>query len=269
MITTSILVPLTMDPETERAVPHAVRLAQLTNVPIVLFTWSFDDGEAALEYIRLQEIAKTLPVPTTVDAKCSEEMCPAPAIVRAAAAHNAHIVMASHGRTGVGEAVFGSIAEEVLRARHAPIILVGPYATDAGKGPVGTVVACVDGSDLAESALPVAVGLAARIGGELQLVEVVDPMLVGTIASTHGDVSESGYLARTISAIPGALRPTFEVLHGPPAKAIVSYAGANGAELVAVATHGRTGVSRAALGSVAMGVVRHATCPVLVTPPAR
>lgn len=264
----TILVPLTLDPDTNRALPHAVRLSELTGAPLVLFTWSFDDGEAALAQARLEELAHDLGVLATVDAHCTEELGPAPSIARAAHTHEARVVMAAHGRTGVGEAVLGSTAEEVLRLVREPIVLVGPYAEHARRGPVGPIVACVDGSDLAESTLPVATALAARIGAQLELVEVNEPDLAGVLQASGADVSESGYLARTVTSLPEALRPTYEVLHGKPAEAIVEYADGR-AELIAVATHGRTGAARAVLGSVAMGVVRHATCPVLVTPPTR
>lgn len=267
-MTTTLLVPLTMDPETERSLDPAVRLAHHTGANLVLFTWSFDDGEAALETLRLHEIARGLPVRAVVEARCTEEKSPAPAIVRAAREHDAQIVMASHGRTGIGELVFGSIAEEVLQLTDRPIILIGPDSTPH-TGPIGPVVACVDGSDLAESALPAATDAATRLGTELRLVEALDPNLVAAIAATGGDVLESGYLARTISSMPPALRPSFEVLHGWPPAAIARYAAASGAELVAVATHGRTGAARTVLGSVAANLVRHAPCPVLISPAAR
>jgi nucleotide-binding universal stress UspA family protein len=262
----SILVPLTIDPETERALPHAQRLAQLMGLPIVLFTWSFDDGEAALAQHHLDEVARDLSVPATVVAHCSDERTPVPSIARAAAAQHAQIVMASHARTAVGEAVFGTVAEAVLRELHEPIVMVGP-AAEPVEGPVGAIVACIDGSDLAEQALPAAMELADAIGAPLQLVEVIDPELVQALQASGRDVLETGYLATAITSIPDALRPSYEVLHGRPAAAIVDHA-RPGTELVAVATHGRSGLGRAVVGSVAMGVVRHARCPVLVTPPA-
>ena len=263
----TILVPMTMDPETSRALPHAVRLAELTGTPLVLFTWSYDDGEAALAQDHLTELALDLPVLATVDAHCTEERGPAAAIVRAASAHDARIVMAAHGRSGVGEAFLGSVAEEVLRRTTDPIVLVGPYAERARTGAAGPIVACVDGSDLAESALPVAAALAQRLHTTVELVEVNEPELAGALQVAGVDVLESGYLARTVTAVPEALRPIYEVLHGEPAEAIIAYAG-DRAELIALATHGRTGARRVVLGSVAMQVVHHATCPVLVTPPA-
>jgi nucleotide-binding universal stress UspA family protein len=263
--TRSILVPLLLDPETERAIPHAVRLSQLTGDPLVLFTWSFDDGEAGLEELHLDAIARTLPVPTTVEARTTSEPSPAPAIARAAAAHDALVVMASHGRTGVGEAVFGSVAEDVLRRARRPVVLVGPNASDPLSGDPGLVVAGVDGSDLAEAAMATARDLALRIGADLQLVEVLEPDLVAAVNATGGDVSEWGYLARASAGLPDPLHAGFEVLHGAAAAALAGYE-PDRTELLAVATHGRSGMARMVLGSVAMDVVRHASSPVLVTP---
>jgi nucleotide-binding universal stress UspA family protein len=264
----TILVPMTLDPESERALPHAQRLAELCGVGLVLTTWSFDDGEAALAQHRLEEIAASLPGGVRVDARSTGEPGPAASILRAAERNGALIVMATHAPTAVGEMLLGSTAQEVLRAGGDPLVLVGPRAEAPRPGSAGPVVACVDGSDLAESALPVAVAFATRIGAPLELVEVLDPELVDALAANGRDVLESGYLASTITAIPAALRPVYEVLHGRPAHAIVDHAGTR-AELVAVATHGRSGATKALLGSVAMGVVRHARCPVLITPAVR
>jgi nucleotide-binding universal stress UspA family protein len=264
----TILVPLTLDPESHRALPHAQRLAELCGAGLVLATWSFDDGEAALAQHRLEEIAADLGGDIRVEAHCSEELSPAASLLRSAERNGALVVMATHAPTAVGEMVLGSTAQEVLRSGRHPVVLVGPRVEEPRHGPAGPVVACVDGSDLAESALPVAVALATRIGAPLELVEVIDPELVDALAASGRDVLESGYLASTVTAIPEALRPVYEVLHGRPAAAIVDHAGAR-AELVAMATHGRSGPSKALLGSVAMGVVRHARCPVLVVPPQR
>ena len=58
-----------------------------------------------------------------------------------------------------------------------------------------------------------------------------------------------------------------DVVHGEDAaKEITAYAAANGADMIAVTTHGRTGFRRIALGSVAESVIRHSTIPVLVLP---
>jgi nucleotide-binding universal stress UspA family protein len=57
-------------------------------------------------------------------------------------------------------------------------------------------------------------------------------------------------------------------VHHDPARAILAEAGARRADLIAVATHARSGVARFRLGSVADKVVRAAPCPVLVARPA-
>jgi nucleotide-binding universal stress UspA family protein len=74
------------------------------------------------------------------------------------------------------------------------------------------------------------------------------------------------YLAEQLERYTDAPRPELELhlLAGPPAKEIVRVARSVGADLVIVGTHGRRGVRRLVLGSVAEEVLRSAPCPVLV-----
>ena len=96
------------------------------------------------------------------------------------------------------------------------------------------------------------------------LVEVVEPLLSG------GDVIESAYAdrcARQLTADTGR-DFEFDVLHDDhPAQAITGFADRTGATLIMLSTHGRTGLSRLRMGSVAADVVRHATCPVVLYRP--
>ena len=73
---------------------------------------------------------------------------------------------------------------------------------------------------------------------------------------------------RTLStqseALPAKVVSGIEVLHGPPLRTIIEYARTGGYDLIACATHGRTGLAHAFLGSTAEGIIRHAPCPVLI-----
>jgi nucleotide-binding universal stress UspA family protein len=162
------------------------------------------------------------------------------------------IAMMTHGRKGVRRALMGSVAEDVLRTSSVPVLLARPGSST---GPWRTVVAALDGSARAERVLPLASRLAKASGSPLRLLRVHGP----------GEAREArDYLARTcarldrrgIIALPEARR-------GLSARGILRYARELGAGLLCLTTHGRTGLRRFLLGSVAEEVVRRSPCPVL------
>jgi nucleotide-binding universal stress UspA family protein len=169
--------------------------------------------------------------------------------------------MATRSRTAVGEMVLGSVSAAVVRASPVPVLLVGPAVRQVGER-VRRLVACLDGSELAERALPFATDLAQRLTAELVLVRVVPE---GVLAP--GDIPEVTYLRDLAERLPGP-PPLFDVVQDrQPPRAITGYVGDRGDSLVVVATHGRGGLRKAVMGSVARGITHQAGCPVLVVPP--
>lgn len=255
-----ILVPMDLSGEAERAIPAALHLSRATNSPLVLFSWSYDVGEAAAARTYMHELATDLPGKVRVEVACTGELSPAPSIVAAAERAQATICMASHGRSGIGHAALGSVAEETLAHARRPVILVGPHVVAECTDGLGGVVACIDGSQLATVCLSPASEWAARLGVSLQLVRVVEP------GNEPGLVEDLNfYDTSCVDALDRVDVPQVKVLYGRAAPSIVSFA-EHGVDLIAVASHGRRGLSRAVLGSVAMWIVHTATCPVLVVP---
>lgn len=171
------------------------------------------------------------------------------------------IVMASHGR-GRSAAIVGSITENVLQRSFGPMVVVGPNVEpDDFSGPV---IVTVDGSKESEFALPLATAWATELRSTPWIVNAAPT----TSQTSNGtDTFETAYparLAKELSSLSGHA-VEFDELHGKhPAIAVAEYATRHDASLIVASSHGRTGVSRLALGSVVSGVVRHATCPVLV-----
>src|SRR5699024_6673039 len=101
---------------------------------------------------------------------------PAPdAIARAVRRHPGAIVcMATHGRSGLGEGILGSVAEAVVRAADSPVLLVGP-ALDADPEPAGDVLLAVDSVPTAVRLAPVARALASGQRLRLLALEVTPP----------------------------------------------------------------------------------------------
>ncbi|HUS14982.1 MAG TPA: universal stress protein [Chloroflexia bacterium] len=189
------------------------------------------------------------------------------------------IAMATHGRTGLGRWVFGSVAEGVLHAAGVPLLLL--RATPAAEAPGAplpcrTIVVPVDGSPFAEYALDEAHAIARATGAALLLVAAVanpDPRTLdsGDIPLWEGGTREAGvahmadYLLRTAERLTtaGVLVET-QLGFGRPADVILHAVEESGADLVVMATHGRSGFQGLRMGSVALKVVQGTTRPVLL-----
>ena len=175
----------------------------------------------------------------------------------------ATVVMASHGR-GRSAAFVGSVAEDVLQRIFGPTLLVGPKAkVGAFDGPV---IVSVDGSPESEIALPLAAAWAIELGVLAWITHVSEPRT----APQAMDVVESAYparLAHHLSALSGH-EVEFEELHDDhPGVAVPMFAEGLGASMIVASSHGRSGLARLKVGSVASAFVRNAHCPVLVVRP--
>jgi len=120
-----------------------------------------------------------------------------------------------------------------------------------------TVVFATDFSELSRHAGRAAADLAHHFGARLHVLHV-DPLVTAPVASSR--------LAEAAAELGTGLDVTTATTSGAPARRICAYALGVGADLIVVGTHGRTGVSRVLLGSVAEGVVRHSACPVMSIP---
>ncbi len=178
-------------------------------------------------------------------------------------AEGAVVVMSSVGR-GRTAALIGSIAEELLGELFGPVVIVGPDSKLDMADFSGELIIPVDGSDTSETAL--------ALGGAWGIELHARPWVVTVNESGEivtGDASESSYPSRLAHQLGAQTKREveFEVLHGKPERAICDFAASLPASLIVASTHGRTGFSRIAAGSVAMGVVRHAPCPVVLNRP--
>jgi nucleotide-binding universal stress UspA family protein len=123
---------------------------------------------------------------------------------------------------------------------------------------VREVLLATDFSAASEAAGQAARDLARQSGGTLHLVHVVRPV------TAPGDAAEQ--LTRLATALGEGVAVRTALLSGHTAREIIAFARDKRVDLIVLGTHGRTGVSRAILGSVAENVVRLAPCPVLTVP---
>jgi nucleotide-binding universal stress UspA family protein len=181
------------------------------------------------------------------------------------------VVMATHGRGPLGRFFLGSVADVLVREASVPVLLVRPPGgATALPGPAAEdVLVPLDGSSLAEQVLGPAADLAHLAGARCTLLRVVAPVSFSP-RQPAPEMSYAGALAY-LEAVAGRLREqglSVQMRVGVaarPAKAILKEA--REGTVIALATHGRGGVPRVALGSVADKAIRAAPCPVLVYRP--
>lgn len=201
------------------------------------------------------------------------------------------VVMSTHGRTSIDRWINGSVAESVLARSPVPVVLIRgheredevPLISDRPR-----LLVPLDGSALAEQALPIAVTLAETLNAEITLVRAV-PGLDAMLSShaqrltlyTHGAFpihieeqqselrSEAqDYLERTREQLTSEnARVQVDVREGDAAEVINAVSRDHDVSLVVMSTRGRTGVSRALLGSVAGEVLGYGDVPVLLVRP--
>ncbi len=176
------------------------------------------------------------------------------------------VVMSTEAR-GRTAGLIGNTAEDVFRHTRQAMVLVGPDDVIPDEWPSGPFLVCTDGSDFAESVADDAAAWADALALRIEVVTVVDPAKVPAGVPMVGEINTPARMARRLTAL--LPKPIdYEALHGPdPAVAIADHAKGRRAALIALATHGRTGLDRVAHGSVAMDVVRRSRCPVLISRP--
>lgn len=192
---------------------------------------------------------------------------PASEIIRLARGIKADvIVMATRGRSGLVRGLLGSVTDRVTLGSPVPVLIVraenAPDTVEEAGG-IATVVLPLDGSELAETALPHAAAVAEGFGARVVLLTVLAPG-----SSEHESEAASEYLDRVAVMLRPRVREVLpRVVSGDPRAEIVAAAHAERQPVVVMTTRGASGLSRWVLGSVADGVARTASVPTMVVPP--
>jgi nucleotide-binding universal stress UspA family protein len=189
------------------------------------------------------------------------------------------LLISTHGRSGIDRWRLGSVADKVVRAAICNTLVIGPNAVEQTKWlegdltkPFGSILVPLDGSQLAEAALPVAASFAGAFGSDIHLVQAV--AIPAMTAINEGaympdllDLTVGGardYLARLAGQLP-KLKVHTKIVVGPPILELESYI-TTGIDLVVMTSHGRGGMLRTALGSVTDRLLG-GPAPVLVVRP--
>jgi nucleotide-binding universal stress UspA family protein len=290
-----ILVPLDGSALAEQALGFAEVLAEASGSPLLLLCAShvadlpgLDVAEEQVEAVvdaelYLRKVASRLKKRGVAVETCAPYGKAGQAILREAGARGAWLIdMATHGRGGVDRVLYGSVTEGVVRQSPVPVLLVRAWHSGDSLARLrgsGQILVPLDGSIHAEGALPVATFLAAALRARVILAQAIPPRDVAltpdgmavSLFAKEGPAEELGvehYLQRFANALVEAGIHTETIVRcGEPSRVVSAIAEERGAALTVLATHGRTGLDRLLIGSVAERIVRHGASPVLLVRP--
>ena len=297
-----ILVPLDGSKTAEKVLPYARYLAVKFKVPVELLAVvdiadvaahmasekaRFLDTiiEDAVRYCTgyLRDVATTFADTGVVTCSVKKGKAEDTIIEVAATDRTMLVAMATHGRSGLNRFLLGSVAEKVLRGTVNPLLLVRATeeAKSAGEARLRAVIVPLDGSELAEGVLPLVVAMAKSLDLEIELFRAYHiqyGVYAGDESFYAGNYDElltgvrdeaKEYLDRKASELKklGISKVTCTTKEGFAGDEIMALARKTPDSFIAMSSHGRSGVKRWMLGSIAETVVRHAGNPVLITRP--
>ncbi len=267
-----ILVPVDGSPLAEAVLPYARGIAAAIGAKLKLVKVTEDAGEnwrdeAYLKNLsgKAQAYAELLPSKGDVAKAILNELSELP---------DALLATTTHGRTGLAEVVLGSVARRLVQEAGRPVLLYRPQhpADGASASPISitSIVVPLDGSYFAETMIPHAVELAMSLKARLEFIQAVHPEThsPGTMPPQR-DYVESSYargVAEETRRTTG-LEASWDVLHGHAADAITEYVRSRPNSMLAMSTHGRSGILASVMGSVTSECLRRTHAPVLVYRP--
>ena len=298
MMYSKVLVPLDSSKTAENVLPLARCFARSLQIPVellgvidivdmashlatdklsIIHAMVDDASRRFAEY--LEGIAQN--VFPTGTARCTIQTgSAAEAIINYAATDKQTLIaLATHGRSGLNRWLLGSVAEKVLRGGSNPTLVVRARDDKNPSWAMATlkrIIVPLDGSEMSERILPYIKELAKRLDLEVKLVR----LYAGLAAAGDGfysphqlDALTARLREETVTYLEskteemkrqGLNRISFAAKEGSEADEILAIARQTPDTMIAMCTHGRSGVQRWALGSVTETVVRHSGAPVLV-----
>jgi nucleotide-binding universal stress UspA family protein len=286
---TKILVPLDGSQLAEQILPFARVLAEGLKIPVHLLRVNEPGAMTAyapplgggdyLAGVAERFFSQNIPVSQQVEIGKPAEVI----VERASTESGALIAMATHGLSGIQRLILGSVAYKVAHMAKNPLLLVRPEQARDPMKPVqlNTLFVALDGSGLAEAICPVAIGLALRLNLEVSLVRVYtapaesavigDGVILDVARRLRDRIREEveTYLDGKVQQFQadGLRRVSSLAIEGDAAGEIIDLARKTPNNLIAMCSHGRSGIQRWVLGSVAEKVIQHCGDPVLLVRP--
>jgi len=301
-----LLVPTDFSAHADAALDHAVLLADRFDATLHLLHvvndpgagwYGLGDAEVQIDRLKKEAEAKArdrlddmAPDPAIVEVRSAVAQRPnldvADAIQEYVAGHPIDfVVMGTHGRQGLQRLVLGSVANRLIRRTACPVLTVREEEADRDEAPnveYENLLAPIDFSDHARTALRLSKEIAGRYGATQHLLFIAEKRVLPTFSDTGipgvGVVemdpeivaNAEGALEELNGKVDGPdVASAYHVEKGAVAQVIIDFAEANEIDLIVMATRGLTGIDRFVLGSNTERVVRAAPCPVLTVPPSR
>lgn len=172
------------------------------------------------------------------------------------------IVMATHGRSGIGRWAVGSVADKIVRATtKQPVMLIrakGAHPDVRARRILKTALVPLDGSITSEAVIPCITDIALNLQMELYLLQVVPK-------NNHTSADAEAYLQGWCNRLQDkGITATYEVRVGAAADQIIDLADELATDVVAMSTHGQTAITLWTLGSVAQKVLLGGNTPLLL-----
>ena len=278
-----VLVPLDGSELAERAIPYATAIAKSEGSEVILFTVSTDSKQldrpmkAYLDINAKDLEAQKVKVSAVVAyGNVAEE------VIKFAEKNKVNlIIISTHGHSGIKRWMLGSVAEKILYAICTPVLLVKSKAQKTSKVEFKKVLVPLDGSAFSETSLPYVKELTEGTGREVILLRVSEPPILPADRSPDIKPSWEEYRDMLMAEIKQQAleylervkadfkaEPTrIQVVLGKATDSILQVAQKEKADLIAMTTHGRTGVSRWVYGSVATRIVGESLQPILLIRP--
>lgn len=288
-----IVVPLDGSELSERAIPVAVALARGLGATLRFLTvWESEDRDLEQHFPALaadlslaaetyygEYLGRVAPkaqgVSVAAEVRSGE---PAEQILAYASQVAADfIVLSTHGRSGVSRWWYGSVTDRIVHTSPVPVVVVGPNALpDTTTYGVRRIATPLDGSPLSESAIDTALRLAEALSARLTLVRAVRwaaqaypytlPEAYVPQLDAELEAGARAYLEGVRAGLETSVPVDTAVVRGVIADSLMEFCERESVDLVVMSTHGRSGLARATLGSVADRLL-HGPCPVALIRP--
>lgn len=289
----TILVPLDGSELAEQVLPYASELARRAGAELLLLTsiqpvgiwdatatainWEREE-RLARDYLEAQKVRLEADgVKIRVQHRHGEA---AAGILETAEEEDISLIaISTHGRSGISRWLFGSVADRIVQNSHIPLLMIRPDDKTEPRTVFERILVPLDGSEVAASVLPFVEEAAKLFGASLVLYhavppvsaypgfETVNPQIDGKVLTEMQDQAKD-LLSRAAREIEDrGVHATVAVSIDLAVDGVLRAAKETGADLIAIGTHGRSGLGRMVLGSVANAVMRRSELPCLLVHP--
>ncbi|MEX2462770.1 MAG: universal stress protein [Balneolaceae bacterium] len=179
------------------------------------------------------------------------------------------VIMSSHGRTGFSRFLLGSVSEKVLRLSNKPVMIV---ENESDVDDFRKILVTTDFSENSASAFPIAIEIAKRTGGEIDLVHILSfdqfddeekDLSLKKIREERLKMLKKEHFNEISERVTGKVI----VSQDSPHEAIYKHVNSQSYNLIVMATVGRTGINYLMMGSTTANVVRHVKTALLSVNP--